>query len=268
MAKMKRGDRQLNNRGFLLITSYMLLALLLVYSNALTMRTFTQQLANDQLRQRLQALDLAQGAAEQLKEDLYSFLVTNVYPFYGQRPDLALAWLETVPTGGSPMKFDIPITDTNGDGVLDTGDGASDGLPTNPRCLTGLPMIPSTATCNVTTQPVGAPRAWVSTVTRTGGSFDPRNVMIEADAQVGSVTRHIRLTYKFALGTSDIFSYAYFVNNKGWLSITNPNAWVTINGDVRANGDFTLESASTGPKISSCMRREFFGRRSKTVGGR
>ena len=44
----------------------------------------------------------------------------------------------------------------------------------------------------------------------------------------------------FATGQSQVFNYAYFVNNYGWMSGSS----ITINGDMRANGNVSL-SAST-----------------------
>ncbi len=44
----------------------------------------------------------------------------------------------------------------------------------------------------------------------------------------------------FATGQSQVFNYAYFVNNYGWMNGSS----ITINGDLRANGDVSL-SAST-----------------------
>ena len=44
----------------------------------------------------------------------------------------------------------------------------------------------------------------------------------------------------FATGQSQVFNYAYFVNNYGWMNGSS----ITINGDMRANGDVSL-SAST-----------------------
>jgi len=70
---------RLGNRGFILISSYLLLSLFLVYSGTLSVRTFGQRLAADQFRAGLQALDLAQGASQQLQERFYEFLTSEIY---------------------------------------------------------------------------------------------------------------------------------------------------------------------------------------------
>lgn len=45
----------------------------------------------------------------------------------------------------------------------------------------------------------------------------------------------------FELARSQIFDYTYFVNNYGWMSGFNENNLI-VNGDMRANGDFTLSN--------------------------
>ena len=44
--------------------------------------------------------------------------------------------------------------------------------------------------------------------------------------------------FRFGVGRSKVFDYAYFVNNYGWFQGTG----CTANGDVRANGDMYLDS--------------------------
>ncbi len=69
----------MNRRGSILIGSYLMLSMFLVYSNAITQQTISQRMASERLRQRMQAMDLSRGAMDQLREDLFSFLSVNVY---------------------------------------------------------------------------------------------------------------------------------------------------------------------------------------------
>ena len=55
----RRPVRRLGHRGFILISSYLLLSLFLTYSSLLSVRTLSQRLATDHFRDQLQALDLA-----------------------------------------------------------------------------------------------------------------------------------------------------------------------------------------------------------------
>jgi hypothetical protein len=258
-------NRRLNNRGFILISSYLVLSLFLVYSNAMTMRTIAQRMASDRLRDRFQALDLAQGSVEQLREDLHYFLTTIVYQQLHQGNAVAaLQWLDNLGTQSEVPTFDIPLGDRNGDGQITFADGDEnrDGIGTNPRCVTGLPTIKD-ATCAPTTRSVQAPRARIVSITNPGedlngngildigedtntngvldppGPLTPRLVTLEAEAQAGSVAKRIRATYAVELGVSDIFRYAYFVNNYGWFNVTGGSS-VLINGEVRANGDLAF----------------------------
>ncbi len=97
----KTRARQGTERGFALIGTYMVLSFFLVYSQVMTMRTMTERVAQDQYRAEAQALDLAQGAVEQLREDFYNFSLA-VYL--------------------SSVAFDI-----NGNGVIEQGEGGCTG---------------------------------------------------------------------------------------------------------------------------------------------
>jgi len=52
----------------------------------------------------------------------------------------------------------------------------------------------------------------------------------------GTVRKVITATVAFEMGTSPVFNYAYFINNYGWLW----GGGITVNGDVRSNGNFSL----------------------------
>ena len=49
----------------------------------------------------------------------------------------------------------------------------------------------------------------------------------------------------FATGQSQVFNYAYFVNNYGWMDGSS----ITINGDLRANGDVSLNASTINGRI-------------------
>ncbi|MBI3323915.1 MAG: hypothetical protein HYZ92_01365 [Candidatus Omnitrophica bacterium] len=278
--------RRPGQRGFLLIATYLLLSVFLVYSNAMVLHNMRQGLAMEQFRARVQGLDLAQGALEQARYDLHTFLTVEVYQLTCQGNAVgALAWLdslgaalagtgtEVAPCGVTtgPLMFDYPLVDINHDGLLtwaDGTDGKRDDTALNPRCLSGLPTI-SADGCLPTSSPVQAPRAWIASVRNSGedingngvldagedvnnngvldppGPLTPRLVTIEAEARTGSGTKHLRATYKIELGMSDIFRYGYFINNYWWFAM-GPDASVTINGEVRSNGDLSLDNSWNG----------------------
>ncbi len=54
------------------------------------------------------------------------------------------------------------------------------------------------------------------------------------------VTRVIEETVEYAMARSEVFDYAYFINNFGWFM----GGGVTANGDIRANGDLSLDGRS------------------------
>ena len=55
-----------------------------------------------------------------------------------------------------------------------------------------------------------------------------------------TVTKTIEETVEYALRRSTVFDYAYFVNNYGWFM----GSGVTANGDIRANGNMSLDTKS------------------------
>ncbi len=224
MLRMMR-QRRLGHRGILLISSYLVLSLFLIYSSAMTLRTNTQRMVSDRLRDRYQAMDLVQGSLEQLRDDLYEFFRVKVYhDRYGGNALATMAWLDT----------------------LDPAAGLTPDPALAFAAVTGASGTGTTASPRQIALPSGAGQASVVKVTNTGGVASPRDVTIEATATVGGVTKRIRATYRFALATSDIFRYAYFVNNYGWFDIVN--GWMQIDGEVRSNGDVRF-SGSTGSRM-------------------
>ncbi len=279
MTKCRRGSREKDNRGIVLISSCLLLSIFLLYSNAVAMRTVNQQMTADRLRDRFQATDMAQAAATQLRADLSSFLTEEIGQLvYSGNSSLALAWLDQLGKGQEVPTFDLPITDTDGDGKLTSkdADGVRDGTAANPRCLSssvtvgaqtqvGLPMVKPTAVCAAVGTQADAPRAWISSITNLGedvnqngqldpgedtnlngvldppGALTPRQVIIEAEARSGSTVKRIRATYQVELGMSPIFRYAYFINNYGWFE-ASPGSSIEVYGETRSNGDLEFKS--------------------------
>jgi hypothetical protein len=237
---MTRRRVRLNNRGILLISSYLVLSLFLVYSSAMTMRTTTQRMVTDRLRERFEASDLAQGALEQIREDLYTFFASNVYQLrYQGNAAVAMQWLDNV---GLALRGAAIVLDP----AFDLSSMSMTGVVTGNTPL-------SQASARQVFLPImggqtGIGQAWITDVcvdpAQEGAVIDclpdtnqfaPRNVTIEAMAQVGGVTKRIRATYQFALGMSNIFNYGYFINNYGWLDAGGGR--IRIYGEVRANGD-------------------------------
>ena len=59
----------------------------------------------------------------------------------------------------------------------------------------------------------------------------------------GEPEKIVDVTYTFELSRSEVFDYAYFVNNYGWMDGFGPNDLV-CNGDMRANGNFSITNGS------------------------
>lgn len=265
-------------RGMLLISSLLIISLFLVYSSSLALRTSTQQRVADQLHDRLQALALAQGATEQLREDFFRFLTERIYQqAYFSNALPALQWLDSLGdvirgAGGlaerDGLRFDFPLVDTNADGRVDWNDatdGNRDGVSANPRCVntapptsTLLPTIRTAACVSPIAEPVPqAPRAWITSVCVNPADegpiedckpdtnpFAPRRVTIRAQANVGGATRTTQATYEIALAASDIFRNAYFINNYGWFNMSGGGS-LTVHGEVRANGDLAFTGSTS-----------------------
>ena len=66
------------------------------------------------------------------------------------------------------------------------------------------------------------------------------------------VTATIQEYICFATGQSKVFNYAYFVNNYGWMNGSS----ITINGDMRANGDVSLTSSTVNGFIYAARNPE------------
>lgn len=64
------------------------------------------------------------------------------------------------------------------------------------------------------------------------GSLDP-----------GEPQKTVDVTASFQLARSQVFDYTYFVNNYGWMDGFGQNDLI-VNGDMRANGNFTFSNGS------------------------
>ncbi|MBI4597595.1 MAG: hypothetical protein HY737_04240 [Candidatus Omnitrophica bacterium] len=222
--------KEKRKRGFVLISSFMVLTVFLVYSGALSQRAAAQRLSVEHLRDALQARDLAQASLQQLREDFYQFLAADVYQLRYQGNALAaLQWLDAFDEQ-PPQDLDPPFA-LEAD---DTYHVAGLGTQASPRSVAFSS---------------GTGEAWISSVETTNpdDTLSPRRITVIGQATVGGITKQLQATYDIALGVSDIFRYAYFVNNYGWFDIRG-GASVVVNGEVRANGDldFTSDVVSGG----------------------
>jgi hypothetical protein len=61
--------------------------------------------------------------------------------------------------------------------------------------------------------------------------------------EAGEATRTVDVVARYELQRSQVFDYTYFVNNYGWMyGFTSTN--LIVNGDMRANGNFTIGNGS------------------------
>jgi hypothetical protein len=215
-----RRRRLANRRGIVLIGSYLILSLFLIYSNAVSMRTASQQLGAQRFHNQVQALELAEGARAQLISDFYDFLRADIYQnTFAGNAVAAMQWLNDMETGAEVPAFTLEDVDTDAAGA-----GTSSG------------------DARTVTLPSGSGRAWIVSIERANpldlNPMQPRLLTIESEATVGGVTQRMRSTYELEMGMSDIFRYAYFLNNYGWFTVNT--GWVGIAGEMRSNGDLRL----------------------------
>ena len=118
---------------------------------------------------------------------------------------------------------------------------------------TGASIENPTATTTGTLPGVGSFSAAIISYSQPVGDTYTRYVTIRA---VGYIDRNnngqldsnepakiIDVKVTFQLARSQVFDYVYFVNNYGWMDGFGQND-LTINGDVRANGDFSFTNGS------------------------
>ena len=249
----RRGARR--DQGFALIGSYLLLSALLVYSNAVTLGTLQQQQATDRLAERLQAQNLASTSLEEFRENLHVFLTSYVYQVWNQGDAIkAMQWLDALGRGAESPP--LPTSDLNADGMVSYQDVVQNGATGNNAKLKPKLTLPARTKMQFA-------NAWVipggvrnSDTANPPDPLAPRLVTVEAEAQVGSTVKRVRATYSIALGMSEIFRYAYFVNNYGWFDIQG-NSIIAIRGEARANGDFTF----TGPMSNTYLDGDIYAAR-------
>ena len=67
----------------------------------------------------------------------------------------------------------------------------------------------------------------------------------------------------FGTGQSEVFDYAYFVNNYGWMNGSS----IVINGDMRANGNINLSSSTVNGYVIAAANEELGRMNNTTVAG-
>jgi hypothetical protein len=239
---MRSGTRW-DNRGLMLIGSYLVLSLFLIYSSAMTIRTTSQQMVAGRVHDRLQALDLARGAIEQFREDFYQLFKSQV----GGTGDVLVAytWLDHWADAGAFNLNDISNSPSTAQGSGIEADPRIITLPAGSGTAQAAAWMASVAPLNEDTVVVnGSFDPGEQDVNGNGrvdvpGPFAPRVITVEAEATVGAVVdKRVRATFLVEMGVSDIFRNAYFVNNYGWLD--SGSSEIYIAGDVRANGDLDI----------------------------
>jgi hypothetical protein len=214
-----------NRRGILLISSYLVLSLFLVYSSAMTLRTNTQSLQAQVLHNRMQATDLAEAALQQFTNDFNTFFASEIYQTtMNGNAVAAFAWLDDLGAGTADPALDLDQVVSVAGVAEGSGAGEAGGLS------------------RLITLPTGTGEAWIVSVSP-GVGLEPRDITIESKATVGGITKRLRAVYRMEMGMSDIFRYAYFLNNYGWLDVRGSTN-VYINGEIRANGDLDITTDS------------------------
>lgn len=103
------------------------------------------------------------------------------------------------------------------------------------------------------TQPVGDTYTRVVRIRAVGWiDLNSDNNLSVADPQ-----KTVDVTVTLTLQRSQVFDYAYFVNNYGWMNGFNENQLI-INGDMRANGnfDFTNGSPTVNGSVYACLNEK------------
>jgi hypothetical protein len=90
-------------------------------------------------------------------------------------------------------------------------------------------------------QPPGDPFSRLVTI-RSVGFLDRDG---DGSLDDGEIRKVVDVTARFELARSQVFDYAYFVNNYGWMKGFRPDQLI-INGDARSNGNFEFMSGRDG----------------------
>ena len=80
---------------------------------------------------------------------------------------------------------------------------------------------------------------------------------------LGTVTMTVQERVIFGTGQSEVFDYAYFVNNYGWMN----GSGITINGDMRANGNVSLSATTVNGFVIAAANEELGRMNGTTVAG-
>jgi hypothetical protein len=81
---------------------------------------------------------------------------------------------------------------------------------------------------------------------------DHADVWLTATGRCRNVERTVSAVMRYGRTTSEVFNYAYFINNYGWLW----GAGIRVNGDVCSNGDFSVKNATVNGDILACLNPE------------
>jgi hypothetical protein len=81
---------------------------------------------------------------------------------------------------------------------------------------------------------------------------DHADVRIQTVGRSGDVVRKFTAVVRFGRRASKVFDYAYFINNFGWLW----GSTITVHGDVRSNGDFSLKNAKVNGDVYASRNEE------------
>ncbi len=201
-----------NGRGTVLIIGLVLAALLAVLS-----MTFASRIGANQTR--VEA-DIAASRALELAQTASTLKIATLWSQFKSKPtNLRVPWL-----GGE---------DANGNGVLDNGEDANangqlDG-PNAPSFSDAgwVAMGSNGDTCTrVSVAALGSDSSWTDIRFTTWSR-------VPDDLRGSYAYRKIQRTIRYALGAANVFEYAYFANNYGWMYGTNLNVF----GPMGANAN-------------------------------
>jgi len=86
--------------------------------------------------------------------------------------------------------------------------------------------------------------SYTVSITNVNNPFDEvRDITLVSAATVNNISETVTMVIRYQLTSSDVFDYAYFVNNYGWFW----GGGITSQGDVRSNGDFNFRG---NPKVN------------------
>lgn len=215
-----------SERGSVLIVSYVVANLLFVLGSSYAIQSFWEQKNALRERDRIRTVYTSEGGLNYAKQIFFTAFsaATN-----GQA--LNFSWFDDWCTSK---------TDTNGNGLIDENDQcnvpASANLPTLNRLQVDSVFpdgIFSIQVLSTDTTHLDYADVKVRICAKANGNSATDPCSADADAARRVITGVLR----FNLGQSPVFKYGYFINNFGYMW---GNA-LRSNGDMRANGDFSLQ---------------------------